>query len=520
MTSKISKYVEAYSEEDYFRDERTFEKFESDGKLDYKALTAFKHLMLNDLAVNTNIIENGCIGDINMRDVEFALKHPQKGWRILLRASEQLMMHSPHYYRLNMLYSNMALFFWGVDMIAPDDEPDDKTVKTMKKMHFKLMSKLEDMHLKHEFSKIMKSLPYQDIYCGLVVENSTDFFLQKIDYKICRLYQVQDGLYNFQINLSAINKKEIGGYPDYVQDAYINYQKDSKINSNWYLPPSDKQICIKMNAQWTYPYPMLIGLIKDILDLDVYKKLKLQSARVDNYKAIMVKVPIDTSTVDKPLLSPRTLGVFAEMNRESMNDDIGMIHVLGDDGEAISFKDSSNTTNNVSDAVTEIYNDAGTTQELYNGSSSGTAVKFSVENDSGFVYGVYRQLERWMDRFIKLRKFNRSTFKFAFYILDATIFNRDDVTKRYKDICTLGVPAVDRLMASLDMSPSRTYGANIIHNQIFGYYDKFRPLSSSYNSTADAASSLNEGGRPTAEERGDELSDEGEVTRDKEKNDR
>lgn len=513
MTDEKSMYVEVYTEEDYLKDEKSFSEAEKENRLD---LTSFRRLMLHDLAVNTDIIETGCIGNVSMRDIDHALRHPQKGWGILLRASEQLMMNSPHYYRLNSLYSNMALFMWGIDLY---DVKESANVKTIKQVYTKLASKLEEMHLKHEFSKIMRCLPYQDIYCGLVVENDTDFFFQKIDYRICRLYQVQDGLYNFQINLSAINEKELGGYPDYIQDAYIKYRDNGKIGFNWYLPPADKQICIKLNSQWTTPYPMLIGLVRDILDLDTYKKLKLQSARTDNYKAIMIKVPIDPTTVDKPLLTPQTLGVFAEINRESMSDDIGMIHILGDDGEAISFKDSTNTTNNVSDAVTEIYNDAGISRELFNGSSSGTAVKFSVENDAGFVYSVYRQLERWVDRFIKLRKYNKAAFKFSFYLLDATIFNRDDLVKRYKDACTLGVPVVDKLMSSLDMTPSKTLGSYIVHNEIFDYYNKFKPLSSSYNASIDASAS-NEGGRPTAAEKGEDLTEEGEKTADNEKNDR
>ena len=49
--------------------------------------------------------------------------------------------------------------------------------------------------------------------------------------------------------------------------------------------------------------PFLLGLIKDILDLDTYKKLKLQKARVDNYKAIVIEIPIDEDAVDKPLLT-------------------------------------------------------------------------------------------------------------------------------------------------------------------------------------------------------------------------
>lgn len=506
-------YVEAYSKEDYLRDEQSFSNAEKEGKVDW---SAFSRLMKHDLLTNTNIIQDGCIGNVNIKDVHSALKHPQNGWRILLRVSDYLMLKSPHYYRLNTLYSNMALFCWGIDLY---DVKDTANTKTIKKTYSALASKLEEMNLKHEFSKIMRCLPYQDIYCGLVVENQTDFFLQKVDYRICRLYQVQDGLYNFQINLNSINAKELGAYPDYVQDAYINYTNNSNTTSNWYMPPADKQICIKMNTQWTYPYPMLIGLVGDILDLDTYKKLKLQSARTDNYKAIMVKVPIDENSVDKPLLTPETLGVFAEINRESMTDDIGLIHTLGSDGNAISFKDSSNTRNNVSDAVNELYNSSGLSKELFNGSSSGTAVTLSIENDSGYVYSVYRQLERWVNRFIKLRKYNKGTFKFSFYLLDITIFNRDNVTKRYKEACTLGVPVVDKLISSLDMTPSKTLGSYVVHNDIFDFYNKFKPLASSYNESANAANS-NDGGRPTAEENGELLSEEGEKTRDNEKNDR
>lgn len=263
---------------------------------------------------------------------------------------------------------------------------------------------------------------------------------------------------------------------------------------------------------------MLIGMVKDIIDLDTYKKLKLQSARTDNYKAIAVKVPIDETTVDKPLLTPETLSVFAEINRESMNDDIGLIHTLGSDGEAISFKDSSNTRNNVSDAIDELYNSSGESKELFNGSSSGTAVTMSVENDAGFVYGVYRQLERWTNRYIKLRNYNKKVFKFYFYLLDITIFNRDNVSKRYKDAVTLGVSCIDKWLASLDMTPSRTLGSFILHNDIFDFHNNFVPLATSYTEPAQVAEK--EVGRPTAEDRGETLDVEGEKTRDGEKNDR
>ena len=506
-----TKYVSVYSRSDYKNDQKSFEKSIETGKLD---LGSFHRLMTHDLCTHTSVIETGCIGDVSLKDIEWALKYPKQGWKVLLCASSELMRVSPHYYRMNNLYSNMASFCWWIDLY---DVKDSAKVEAMKKSYSTLAAKLEGMNLKHEFSKIMKVIPYQDIYCGLVFENQSDFFFQEIDYKICELYQVQDGLYNFRINLTGIQAQNLTAYPDYIQQAWIDL-RDGKLKSQWYTPSADKQICLKMNSQWVFPYPILISLIKDILDLDVYKKLKLQSARTDNYKAIAVEVPIDESTVDKPLLTPETLGIFADINRESMTDDIGLLHTLGSGATPISFKDSSNTRNNVSDAVDEVYNSAGISREMYNGSSSGTALTFSVENDSGFVYGLYRQIERWCNRWIKIRKYNKPAFKFYFYLLDVTIFNRDNVSKRYKEAASLGVSCIDKWCATLDMTPSRTLGSFKLHKDIFDFQNNFIPLSSAFNSSIDTSSS--EGGRPTNKSKGETLDEAGEKTEELESNDK
>lgn len=505
--SKSEKYVPLYTENDFTKDENKFNNDIQSGKVDW---STFKRLMINDLCINTNIIDTGYIGDIKIEEVFCALRFPQHHWVTLLRASEILMRISPHYYRLNNLYSNMALFCWWIDLY---DIKQNVNVATLKKSYSTLATKLEVMNLKYEFSKILKSLPYQDIFCGLVVEDEDNFFIQKIDYRICKLYQIQDGLYNFAINLSQIKPQNLDAYPNYVKQAYLDYT-DGKIPV-WYLPSADNQICIKMNSQWIYPYPMLISLIRDIFDLDTYKKLKLQSARTDNYKAIMTKVPIDENHVDKPLLTPEVLIPFAEMNRENMTDDIGIIHTLGS-SEAISFKDSNNTRNNVSDAVNELYNSSGDTKELFNGSSSATAVTLSVENDSGFVYGVYRQLERWINRYIKLRGYNKKSFKFSFYLLDITIFNRDVVNKRYKEAISLGATVIDKWLASMDMTPARMLGSYYVHNEIFDFKNNFVPLSSSWNSSE--SDSEKKTGRPTNESKGEALTETGEQTADADAN--
>lgn len=490
------------------------QKLENDfkeGKIDF---SEFKRQMLKDVITNSQIIETHCIGHIRLEDVEKALEHPSAMWRVLVQASNILMHISPHYNRLNTLYANMALFNWGISISTnPFAKPN---VNKIAERYGKVAMKLDAMNIKHEFSKIMRTLPYQDVYCGLVVENDLgDFFFQKIDYNICKLYQIQDGLYNFRIDLGRIKATEIKAYPSYIQDAYVDYI-EGKSQTNWYLPPADKQICIKMNSQWTYPFPILISLVRDILDLDVYKKLKLQSARTDNYKAILVEVPIDESKVDTPLLSPNVLSVFANLNRESMSKDIGMIHTLGSKGEAISFKDSANTRNNVGDAVDEIYNASGTSKELFNSGGTATSMTLSVENDAGIVYGVYRQFERWVNRFIKLRKLNMPKATFKFYINDMTVFNKTAVMKELKENAALGL-AKDKWIAASGVTPAEMFGYSILSENVFDYVNTLVPLTSAYN--ASAAVQESEGGRPTAEDKGESLSDEGEETKDLGKND-
>lgn len=490
----------------YQQDESNFDKAMDGNKpVDW---SGFKRLMLNDLYIN-NIIETFRCGNYTIDEINLALEHPYGSSQILLSTSDFLMRISPHYNRLNTYFSNMALFQWGVDLY---DVKDSYNIDTLKKQYFALSGQLEKMNFKHEFSKIMKILPYQDVFCGVALESSTDYFIQQLDSRYCQLHQVQDGLYNFKFDLSSINPLKIGAYPDYIQQAYIDYQNGNSIN--WYIPPADKQICIKLNSHLTYPYPLLIAIVRDIFDLDTYKKLKLQSARTDNYKAILVEVPIDETTIDKPLLTPDTLGVFAEMNKESMSDDIGLIHTLGSKGEAISFKDSSNSRNNVADSTDDIYNSSGVSKEMFNGSSSGTALTFSIENDSGLIYSVYRQFERWVNRYIKLNKFNKPNYKFSYFLLDITIYNRKEVIDRYQSGCSFGAPIIPKWLAALDMTPSKIDGAFILQQKIFDFQNNLVPLSSSYTQSTDSA------GRPTNKSKGETLDTSGEQTESDSSNDK
>ena len=117
-----------------------------------------------------------------------------------------------------------------------------------------------------------------------------------------------------------------------------------------------------------------------------------------------------------------------------------------------------------------------------------------------------------MNRFIKARRYNKPTFKFLFYLLDVTIFNRKDVTTRYKDAIALGIPVIDKYISALDLTPSKTFGAYATHESIFDFKNHCIPLQTAYNS------SEGENGRPTNKSKGKTLDKAGEKTEDLDSN--
>lgn len=502
-----------YSALEYNKDVKSFtDTMNAKSRLD---LSAFKRLMIHDLCSNTDILKSYKIGSYSLEKIQDAINNPMLYSDMIIEISRYLMNKSQFYMRLNNYFAKMGLFNYNIDVYdVKIDELSSKEKQTkMRDNYLSVCSEFEKIGFKHEMMKIMNTLVTEDVFYGLIFEDSTDFFILKMNPSLCKIKQIQDGVFNFKIRLHGINPLEISTYPDYLQQAYIDYRNGTWYYDGWYVPPAEKQVCFKMNESCLYPMPMLLALIDDIFDLDVYKKLKLQKARVDNFKAIIIEIPNDNNSIDKLLLTDKILAPFAEINKANMPEDVGLIHAPGK-VSAISFKDNDNNTNNLSDAVKNLYDNAGVSSELFDSGSSGTAFKLSIENDAAFIYSFYRQCERYFTRFIKLRKYNKSAYKFALKIQDSTVFNRFEVADAYLKGAQNGLPFKLDYGVSLGKSPSRLLGAMFLENDVFALHENFVPLATSYTSTSEEVST----GRPTNESKGLDLSESGEVTANKETN--
>ena len=220
----MSKTKVIYSKLDYDRDSKSFEDAVSGkGRLD---LGAFRRLMVHDLCANTEVLKSYKIGSYPIERIQDALNNPAAHSNMIIDVSRQLMGASQFYMRLNNYFSKMGLFNYNIDVYdAKTSELDsEEKMNKLRDSFASVCSEFEKMGFKHEMFKIMSTLIVEDVFYGLIFEDSYDFFIHKLNPSICKIRQIQDGVFNFRIRLSGIDPLEIATYPTYVQQAYIEYR--------------------------------------------------------------------------------------------------------------------------------------------------------------------------------------------------------------------------------------------------------------------------------------------------------
>jgi hypothetical protein len=122
---------------------------------------------------------------------------------------------------------------------------------------------------------------------------------------------------------------------------------------------------------------------------------------------------------------------------------------------------------------------------------------------------IIPQVEAWVNEQLRLTYPNTKMYvKFT----DVTAFTKDDRITQLQKAAEFGLPVKMELMSTLGYNPMESIGADWLETKLGLSTERFiHPLKSSHTASA----SVDEGGRPTAEETGKGLTDDGESSRDK-----
>ena len=444
------------------------------------------------------------------------MKDPERCYKQLREASIYLYAVSTQYRRVVNYFADMATLDYVVYPFKFDKSKVN--TKAFANSYKKACDYLEIFNLKHEMRKILVTAWREDLYAGYIYQTKDSLYIRRLPPDFVKINSIVDGCYmvafdfTFFDQWSNVNDKlesELESWGEEFREKYAIYCSD-KIKYRWQELNEEKQFNIKISEDVPYPLIPLLGCLPGIYDIEDYKDLQKGAAVLRNYKALGLKIPttdkgdflIDKSIADQYYnqlanITPPNIGVF-----ETPMD------VVQFDFERSNAEDPDRTY----EAIRNFYNDVGISALLF-GSDKQTAasLNISIIADESLVFAVNRQIERNVNRLLKTVV--KGVTKFQIKILDVSEFHKQQMHDMYLKDAQYGEPTKMATAATIGISQPTFGSIMFMENDFLNLHEEMIPLQSSYTQTSD-----DEGGRPTAEEEGEEVSDSNENTREHDSN--
>lgn len=441
-------------------------------------------------------------------NVSTYLANPYRYHKELQKMSAYLYDNSAHYRRLINYFARIATLDHYIEPYGLDTS---KTIneKTFKNNYLKAIDLVELMNIKYEFGKAMLSAWKLGTFYGYELYTKDSYFIMELPYEYCQISGINDGVFTFSFDMSYFerNAEQLNLYPKELVSMYNKYKNGSA--PKWQEVDPTRSVCIKINTESHYDIPPFAGVFADIFDIEDYKELRKMETIMGNYKFLVEKIPIRSSS-DKNndfLVDLTTVSMFHNKTANLLPDEIGIFSTPFD-VDTIEFTKDTSAVDNVANAERDFYSGTGTSQMLFNGTNSTQAsLTKSINVDEGEVFFILRQIERVVDS--KIKNEVKGSYKFRIKILDNTIFNRKENSDTLLKNAQYGIPVKTMLCASLGLTPSATVAMSYLENDVLKLTENFIPLQSSH--TASAGSSNEESNAPT-DEGGKPQSDEGELS--------
>jgi hypothetical protein len=435
-------------------------------------------------------------------DITKWLSSPEQNEKQLRNASIYLYNASSHYRRLINYFAKMAIFAYIVVPYKLDT--DNVDIDKFKKSYKKILDKLDTMNIKHEFLKIMTTIFREDVFYGYEYSTKDSYFIKKLPPDYCTISSTEDGVYNFAFDFSYFKtrKDKLEAWGEEFQEKFRIYETNTA-TYKWQELDSSKTICIKLNEDIEYPIAPFVGLLPMIYDIEDYKMLTKAKEEIGNYKMLSLKIPIDDEGNYK--FDYDEAVKFYNMMGAVLPENIGLaLTPLEIDEHSFEKAGAVANVNNVANAETNFWSAGGVSELLFNSQKSSSAtIGNSIKADEEIVYAVFRQLERWINRKLKLES---GIYKFKLQFIDTTIYSRKEFIEQLLKVGQYGMPIINALCSCLGYSPADTSSMAFLENEVLKYHFKLIPLQSSHTQGTNS-----EGGAPKVDD--DQLSDAGVATR-------
>lgn len=417
-------------------------------------------------------------------------------------------------YQPNMLKYSYVLYPAGkLDMV---DSEDNKTACANAYRTTALL--LENMNIKNEARKLISANAREGVAFGYMKGDKNGYSIYVLDADFCRISSIDlYGCLRYEFNfayfdyfkesernslLEALGKEFSENYVDYCNQRRKPWREIGIMG-----------ICIKWDSNiLQYSTPPYIATIDSIFDIEDYKQLAKAKEEAGNYNLMGFTIP--TTKDGKILMDLNLAKRFIDQASSELPSTIGVL-LSPMEMEKFNFSKPNSVAdqNAVSDAEEQFWASTGTSNLLFGaGKSSANALSKSIIADEINVFPLMHQIGNWINRFLSTQK---GKYKFKVRFLDVTAFNQADTFDMLMKAGNAGLPVKNALAATLGLTPYEILSMSELENDVLCMRDVVygQPLKSSSTMSSDEST---EGGRPEKKE--DELSPEGEKTKENERN--
>lgn len=454
--------------------------------------------------------------------VKTYMQNPSNNQDVLREISRFLCRYSMLYQKMIMYLSSMPLFYYTITQ--ENNLYEDIDIEKALKNYQKVLESFDRFSLKKDMYTALSIAIRDGIYVGFVYDDKQGrTFLMPLDVQYCRIAGKNEygewvvyfnGAFfdrgnNSEFVLGVDGDSTLATWDNVFIEGYKNFKNNR--DYQWFRLPPEKTCVLLIGSEdeFSFPLPYFLPLFTDLLDLLDLQSILQDKTALENYAMIINKIPLvengNSGDVDDFAVSMEMVNYFRELEEQAVPSQIGVI-TAPFDVTPLSFKDNTHATDTdaLAKSINNLFSNSGLTQTVVSGgnSTSNLAIKFAQLADQSNVWVWVNRLESWLNFYIK----ENIAKGYIFEILRITWFNEDDYIQKYKDIATLGGPALDYLSV-VEGSPYKAINKIRFENAI-GIKDIMIPLKSSYNSSNDGEGQV---GRPRSDD--DELSESAERSR-------
>lgn len=477
-------------------------------------------LSLIDLTQNKNVTYTTYSRD-SLRNY---LKNPaSEGNQKSLRKLSNYLYTVSHVYRrlINFKAYQPQLKSWTVYPDIPlTEEPD---VDSILQNYDRVTKYVRNMDMKSQILKCMLQAWKNDVVYGFCYgdpEKEGEFFIHLLDPDYCKIssQQYYKGVLNFAFDFSfftGTNEYYLDVYDPIFKKMYNKYDKDK--NLRWQELPIENTFCLKINTDnLDYPIPPLSGLFDSVINLVDLQAVQDLKDELDAYKLLYAKIDTISGSkeVDDFEIDLDLAYAFYEKMQGMLPPGINIalspmkLDTIDFDGNG------ANDVNVISKAYENIINANGGIVLNQNKITNSASFKLALQFDSMDAMAPVEQINAWVNLWIKNHL--GETGMVVEYSDVSPYFTNDKIDQLLK-LAQYGLPVKLELASLTNANPVRERGMSFMEEALgLGDTQWNKPLVSSNVQSGNLENGDGSEGRKTKDD--EPLTDEGEATRDDEKN--